>query len=287
MAIVSTKTGKMPRLIEGEHPWKACSNCGQVLYRREWDQNLQVCPSCNHHSRLSAEQRIAQLCDEGSFEEWDAGLRSADPLGFVDERPYAQRQSEAEEKTGAIESLITGQGTIEQIPVILAVFEYFYMGGSMGAVLGEKFCRAVERAVEKRLPVLQVSASGGARMQEGTISLMQMARVSAAVAELRRKGLPFISLLTDPTTGGVAASSAMQGDVILAEPGALVGFAGPRVVEQTTGTALPPGFQRSEFLLKHGFVDQIVPRSQLCGRIARILRLLGAGETFAVATGRP
>lgn len=281
MAVVTTPTGKMPTIGEGDHPWIACPECKQVLYRREWDEALQVCPSCGHHGRLSARERVAQLCDEGSFVEWDPGLVSSDPLEFTDLKPYKDRQAQAEKTAAGPESMLTGKGTIEGVASALAVFEYTYMGGSMGTVLGEKFCRAAERALEERLPLIQVSASGGARMQEGTLSLLQMARVSALVAELRHAGLPFISLLTDPTTGGVAASSAMQGDVIVSEPGALIGFAGPRVVEQTTGTALPPGFQRAEFLLKHGFVDQIIPRAQLSERIARLLRLLGAGEKFA------
>lgn len=281
MAVVSTPTGKMPTIGEGDHPWVACPACGQVLYKKEWAEALEVCPSCNHHGRLTARTRVGQLCDPGSFAEWDAELISNDPLEFSDLKPYKERQADAQKNAAGNESLLTGKGRIEGTASALAVFEYTYMGGSMGTVLGEKFCRAAERALEERLPLIQVSASGGARMQEGTLSLLQMARVSALIAELRHAGLPFVSVLTDPTTGGVAASSAMQGDVILSEPGALIGFAGPRVVEQTTGTALPPGFQRAEFLLEHGFVDQIVARSQMKERVGRLLQLLGAGENFS------
>lgn len=274
MALVSTPTGKMPKIGPGHTPWLACPDCGQVLYRKEWEEELSCCPACGHHARLTGRQRIAQLADPGSFHEWDAGLTSGDPLKFRDERPYVERQAEAAKKSGEKESLLTGRAKVAGRGAALAVFEYRYMGGSMGAVLGEKFCRACERALDEKLPVVQVSASGGARMQEGTVSLLQMARVSAAVASLRRARLPFVSILTDPTTGGVAASSAFQGDVILSEPGALIGFAGPRVVEQTTGEQLPPGFQRAEFLLAHGMIDQIVGRKDLKARLARILSLL-------------
>lgn len=278
MPNISGIPGKTPKIKESSAPWVACPSCGQVLYRREWAAALQVCPSCGHHGRLSARDRVAQLT-EGTLEEWDAGLRGSDPLSFTDEKPYPERQGEAEKKSGECESLVTGKGLIDGRPAALAVFAYYYMGGSMGAVLGEKFCRAAEKALAEGIPLVQVAASGGARMQEGTLSLVQMARVTSAIGELNRAGIPFVSVLTDPTTGGVAASSAMLGDVILAEPGALIGFAGPRVVEQTTGSTLPPGFQRSEFLLEHGFVDQIVPRAELKSRLGRLLALLSSGAS--------
>ena len=231
--------------------WTKCSGCGEIVYTRELERNFQVCPKCNYHFRLSAAQRIELLCDRQSFEEFDTNLRPNDPLVFKDKVKYRDRIRQAEKK-GVFESVRTGNGRINGTKVALGVMDFTYIGGSLASVAGEKLVRMIERAVLDSLPVIIVSSSGGARMQEGIFSLMQMAKVSGALVDLARKGLPYISLLTDPTTGGVAASFAMQGDIIIAEPGAYIGFAGARVIEQTTKGKLPEGFQRSEFLLEHG-----------------------------------
>ncbi|NJD18585.1 MAG: acetyl-CoA carboxylase carboxyltransferase subunit beta [Gemmatimonadetes bacterium] len=248
-----------------------CAGCGEILYRERLAQNLNVCPNCGHHLRVSAEEYVEILIDSGTFEEFDPGLRAADPLRFRDLKAYRDRIAVAEAK-GKTEALLSGTGELEGIPVAIAVMDFDYIGGSMGSVVGEKIARAGRVAVERELPFIIVSASGGARMQEGIFSLMQMAKTSAVLARLHEHGLPYVSILTNPTTGGVTASYAMLGDVNLAEPGALVGFAGPRVIEETIKQELPKGFQRSEFLLQHGMVDRVVDRRALKKTVGLLLR---------------
>ena len=252
--------------------WEKCPSCGEILYREKLRENWNVCPVCAFHMRLPATEYVAMLLDEDTIEEFDADLRSGDPLGFVDLKAYPDRLAQAERKTGHGDALIEVSGELAGIPVQLAVMNFEFIGGSMGSVVGEKIARAGLRALEKREPLIVISASGGARMMEGIFSLMQMAKTSTVLAQLDAAGLPYISLLTDPTTGGVTASFAMLGDVNLAEPGALIGFAGPRVIEQTIKQELPEGFQRSEFLLEHGMLDAIIDRRQMKAEIARILR---------------
>jgi acetyl-CoA carboxylase carboxyl transferase subunit beta len=268
--------------------WEKCPSCGEILYREKLKENWQVCPNCGHHHRLSASGYLALLIDEGTFRETDRDLRSGDPLGFVDLKPYRERLAQAERKSAHGEAVITGDGKLEGIPLSLGVMDFSFIGGSMGSVVGEKLARAGLRALEKRTPLIILSASGGARMMEGIFSLMQMAKTSAVLARMQEEGLPYVSILTDPTTGGVTASYAMLGDVNVAEPRALIGFAGPRVIEQTIKQELPDGFQRSEFLLEHGMLDLIVDRRQMKAEIARLLRhMLGhpePTEDFAVAT---
>ncbi len=257
--------------------WTKCPDCDDIIYTKELRRSFGVCPKCNYHFRLVANQRIPLLVDRHSFVEFDANLRSTDPLNFKDSKKYKDRIKASEKSSGSIEAVRTGRARILNVPLMLGVFDFSYMGGSMGSVVGEKLTRMIEAAIKEKLPVMIVSASGGARMQEGIFSLMQMAKISAALARLGQARLPYISMLTDPTTGGVAASFAMLGDIIIAEPKALIGFAGPRVIEQTIKQKLPEGFQRSEFLLEHGMIDRIVPRGQLREEIAQILRNLGFG----------
>jgi acetyl-CoA carboxylase carboxyl transferase subunit beta len=260
--------------------FEKCPKCAEILYRARLAQNLNVCPSCGYHLRIGAEGYIRILLDEGTYEEVGTELRSADPLRFTDLKPYVQRLEAAERKAGTGDAVRTGVGELEGLPVCLAVMDFDFIGGSMGSVVGEKIARLGLRALEERRPLIIVSASGGARMMEGILSLMQMAKTSAVLAELHEAGVPYISILTDPTTGGVTASYAMLGDVILAEPNALIGFAGPRVIEQTIKQELPEGFQRSEFLLEHGMVDRIVDRRELKSTVSRLLRhMLGAPES--------
>ncbi|HEX7118928.1 MAG TPA: acetyl-CoA carboxylase, carboxyltransferase subunit beta [Longimicrobiales bacterium] len=264
--------------------FEKCPQCGEILYRARLVQNLNVCPSCGYHLRIGAEDYITLLLDDGEYEEFDAELRSGDPLGFTDLKPYPERLEAAERKTGQGEALRAVGGRLEGVPVYVAVMDFAFIGGSMGSVVGEKIARLARRALEDRRPLLVVSASGGARMMEGILSLMQMAKTSAMLAQLHEAGVPYISILTDPTTGGVTASYAMLGDVNLAEPGALIGFAGPRVIEQTIKQELPEGFQRSEFLLEHGMLDAIVDRRELKATVGRLLRhMLGLPE--AVGAG--
>jgi acetyl-CoA carboxylase carboxyl transferase subunit beta len=251
-----------------------CPSCGTILYRARLEQNLLVCPECGHHNRIRAEDYLQLLLDDGRYEEHDADLRSADPLGFVDLKPYPERLVAAEQATGHGDAVRTVSGELEAIAVALGVMDFEFIGGSMGSVVGEKLSRLARRALAEHKPLLIVSASGGARMMEGILSLMQMAKTSSVLAMLHEAGVPYISILTDPTTGGVTASYAMLGDVILAEPAALIGFAGPRVIEQTIKQELPDGFQRSEFLLAHGMVDTIVDRRALKATVARLLRHL-------------
>jgi acetyl-CoA carboxylase carboxyl transferase subunit beta len=258
--------------------WVRCGNerCKDLIYSREFDKNLRVCQKCGHHARLSARERIEQLLDEGTFQEEDAALRPGDPLVFVSAgQAYRDKLSETQEKTGLPEAIVCGVGRIEGVTTRVAVADFGFLGASMGSVFGEKVARAVERTTASRIPFQEVRASGGARMHEGIFSLMQMAKTSAALARLSQARVPFLALLTDPTTGGVMASFAGLGDVMLAEPGALVGFAGPRVIEQITKQKLPPGTQRSEFQLEHGMVDKVVHRRDLRPVLARLLVLYG------------
>jgi acetyl-CoA carboxylase carboxyl transferase subunit beta len=249
-----------------------CAGCGEILYGEKLAQNLQVCPACGHHFRVSAERYVEILLDEGSFDEIDREIASADPLGFQDLKAYSDRLEVAVAKVGRNEAVLSGTGTLDGMEVALAVMDFRFVGGSMGSVVGEKIARAGRVALDRKLPLIVVSASGGARMQEGIYSLMQMAKTSSVLARMHEAGLPYIAVLTDPTTGGVTASHAMIGDVNLAEPGALIGFAGPRVIEETIRQELPDGFQRSEFLLEHGMVDRVVDRRRLKGEIATLLR---------------
>jgi len=253
-----------------------CAGCGEILYRERLAQNLNVCPNCGHHVRISADAYVSILLDAGTFKELDADLRAADPLEFVDLKPYPERIAAAEAK-GKAEAVITGKGKIDGIPVLLAVMDFGFIGGSMGSVVGEKVARAARAALAAKCPLVVVSASGGARMQEGIYSLMQMAKTSAVLARLHDAGLPFISVLTHPTTGGVTASFSMLGDVNFAEPGALIGFAGPRVIEETIKQELPQGFQRAEFVRDHGMVDRVVDRRELKEMVALVLRHQFAG----------
>ncbi len=249
-----------------------CQGCGEILYAEKLAKNLQVCPSCGYHFRLAPERYVEILLDEGSFEEIDEGVHSKDPLGFTDLEPYEERLKAAEAKVGRKSAVLTGTGTLGGIALTLAVMDFRFVGGSMGSAVGEKIARAGRTAVERKEPLIIVSASGGARMQEGIYSLMQLAKTSTALARLHEAGLPYISIITDPTTGGVTASHAMLGDVNLAEPGALIGFAGPRVITETIGQELPDGFQRSEFLLQHGMIDRVVDRRDLKTTLGVLLR---------------
>jgi acetyl-CoA carboxylase carboxyl transferase subunit beta len=251
--------------------WIKCTACREILYHREVSDNLHVCPRCGHHFRIAAERRLKMLFDNGRYKGLYTKIRSADALGFVDSKAYAERLKSYNKKLGPGDALLVAQGDIDKHPAVVGAMEYAFMGGSMGSVVGEKLARAIDRCLDKRLPLVTVACSGGARMQEGILSLMQMAKVSAGLARMRDRGLPYISVLTDPTTGGVTASFAMLGDVNIAEPGALIGFAGPRVIEQTIRQKLPEGFQRSEFLLEHGMLDMVVARGELKGAISRCL----------------
>jgi acetyl-CoA carboxylase carboxyl transferase subunit beta len=253
--------------------WIKCGSCKEILYRKDVLGNLSVCPKCAFHFRLSARERLEMLFD-GAWQEFDRGLVSADPLGFRDSKPYAERLAAGKAKTDSYDAVVCAVGTIGGRRAIVASMEYGFIGGSMGVVVGEKVTRAIEKAIEEKLPLVVVACSGGARMMEGTLSLMQMAKISAALARLRQVPLPFLSVLSDPTTGGVTASYAMLGDMNLAEPGALIGFAGPRVIEQTIRQKLPEGFQRSEFLLEHGMLDMVVDRRELKKTLVRSLQLL-------------
>lgn len=256
--------------------WEKCPRCAALIYRKELERSLRVCPRCGYHHRVSAADRLGLTLDEGSFAETDEGLVPEDPLAFVDEKPYPARVDEAQRRTGLPEAIVTGTGAIEGRRVVIGAMEFGFLGGSMGTVVGEKVARSAERAGQMRCPLVIFSASGGARMQEGILSLLQMAKASVVLGQLSDAGLPFVSVLCDPTTGGVAASFAFQGDVILAEPGALIGFAGRRVIEQTIRQKLPDGFQTAEFLLEHGLIDAIVPRADLRPTLGRLLRVFGA-----------
>jgi acetyl-CoA carboxylase carboxyl transferase subunit beta len=268
IAQVESKKVKMP-----EGLWTKCKNCEEIIYSKEIERNLNVCPKCDYHFRINARERISLVIDEGTFVETDAELSSVDFLKFKDSKKYSDRIKAAVKKNGPGDAIITGSGMMNDQEVVVAVFDFGFMGGSMGSVVGEKVTRAIELGLEKKAPVLIFSSSGGARMQESILSLMQMAKSSAALAKLKKAGLPFISVLTDPTTGGVTASFAMLGDLNVAEPKALIGFAGPRVIEQTIRQQLPDGFQRSEFLLEHGMVDMIVSRQEMKEKLSQALRI--------------
>ncbi len=265
--------GRVSKVPEGL--WVKCTKCAEIIQSKILADNAHVCQECGHHFRLKSADRVALLCDEGAFQEFDAHLESNDPLVFLDIKPYSVRLTAACGKTGQKDAFVVGKAAIKSLPYYLGVFEFQFMGGSMGAVVGEKVARLFEHALADKLPAVIVCASGGARMQEGIVSLMQMAKTSMLIEKMREAGLPYIVILTDPTTGGVAASFAMLGDVILAEPGALIGFAGPRVIAQTIRQALPEGFQRSEFLQKRGFVDRIVRRGDLAHELRQLMVHLG------------
>jgi acetyl-CoA carboxylase carboxyl transferase subunit beta len=255
--------------VKTEGLWQKCDGCRQIVWKKDLAANWNICPKCGHHFRMDAVSRIRMLFDGGEYEVFDAGLHSTDPLGFVDSKPYAKRLEAARLETGLRDALIAARGKLCGRQVEICSMEVRFIGGSMGAVVGEKITRAIERSLASRSPLVIVSASGGARMQEGAVSLMQMCKICSALMRLDQARIPFISVLTDPTTGGVTASYAMLGDLNIAEPGALIGFAGPRVIEQTIRQKLPEGFQRSEFLVKHGMLDAVVPRLELKAYIAR------------------
>ena len=280
MAWFKRETGELEtsgeKRVKTEGLWVKCESCRQIIWKKDLEENMNVCPKCDKHFRIDARTRLAQLLDDNQYESFDGGLSSTDPLKFVDLKPYSSRLKQAQHDTGLKDAVINARGKLQGRPVIASVMEYAFIGGSMGAVVGEAITRAVERAVDTKTPLIIVSASGGARMMEGVISLMQLAKISAALARLDEARVPYISLLTDPTTGGVTASFAMLGDLNIAEPGALIGFAGPRVIEHTIRQKLPPGFQRSEFLLEHGMLDAVVPRKQLKPYIARVLDFMAA-----------
>jgi acetyl-CoA carboxylase carboxyl transferase subunit beta len=265
------RTSQRERLEIPADVWDKCEECGHVDVREKFERGYGVCPSCGHHRRIDASQYIALLTDEGSWTPQDQDLRSVDALGF---EGYRDRLAAALRKAGREDAVRTGTATLEGEPVCLAVMDFKFMGGSMGSVVGEKIARLAQRALKSRTPLIIVSASGGARMQEGVLSLMQLAKTSVVIAQLKAQGVPFVSILTDPTTGGVSASFAFQGDVIVAEPGAVIGFAGARVIKQTIGQDLPEGFQTAEFLLEHGMLDAVVPRARLTATVARLVRLL-------------
>ena len=268
------KTNGASRRTVPEGLWSKCGNCSAVLYRAELTRNLEVCPKCAFHMRIRARERLDQFLDAEPRAELGVDIRPVDRLKFRDSKKYRDRLGQAQKKTGETDALVAMTGAVRSIPVVACAFEFDFMGGSMGSVVGERFTLAVEECLERDVPLVCFAASGGARMQEGIISLMQMAKTSAALGTLRGRRIPYISVLTDPTTGGVSASLAMLGDVIIAEPNALIGFAGPRVIEQTVRQKLPDGFQRSEFLLEHGAVDMILDRRQIRDRVASILSIL-------------
>ena len=270
---IEDSTPPEERRVRTEGLWVKCESCRTIVFRKDLEANLYVCPKCQFHFKMAARPRLEMLLD-GRWTEHDAGMTSTDPLKFVDTKPYAQRLKEARKKLGINDAIITAEGQLQGRPVVMCAMEFNFIGGSMGAVVGEKVTRGIELALETRQPLIVVSCSGGARMMEGTISLMQLAKVSSALAKLDDEKLPYISVLTDPTTGGVTASFAMLGDINIAEPGALIGFAGPRVIEQTIRQKLPEGFQRSEFLLEHGFLDAVVHRKELKPFLANALDLL-------------
>jgi len=255
--------------VRTEGLWVKCDGCRQIIWKKDLEDNLNVCPKCEKHFRIDARTRLTQLLDDGQYELFDSNLVSIDPLKFVDLKPYASRIKQAQKDTGLKDAVINARGKLSGRPVIVTAMEYAFIGGSMGAVVGEVITRAIEKATETRTPIVIISASGGARMMEGVISLMQLAKISAALARLDEAKVPYVSVLTDPTTGGVTASFAMLGDLNIAEPGALIGFAGPRVIEQTIRQKLPPGFQRSEFLLEHGMLDAVVHRRDMKAYLAR------------------
>jgi len=267
------KKAGAPKKVEAPSHWVKCPKCESLMFFKEVENRNHVCPKCNFHMRIGAKKRIELFADKGSFVEFDSELHPTDPLNFVDKKSYRKRLEESFRKTGRTSSVVSGECTIDGIGVQLAIFDFSYMGGSLGSVEGEKIVRAVNRALEKNQGLIIVSASGGARMQESTFSLMQMAKTSAALKKLDSAGLPYISILTDPTFGGVSASFAFLGDILMAEPGALIGFAGARVIKQTIGKDLPKGFQRAEFLLEHGLIDMVVDRNEMKKTLADLLKI--------------
>lgn len=270
-----TKESKIQKKVKiPEGLWVKCENCKEIVYKKEIDKNLKVCPKCNYHFRISAKERIKLLADDGSFIELDAGLSSADPLNFRDSKTYPERLKENQHKSGLSEAVISGEALVNGHPVIFAIMDFSFMGGSMGSVVGEKIARAAETALQREVPLITVASSGGARMQEGIFSLMQMAKVSAAIGKLKDNGVPYISVMADPTFGGVAASFATLGDIIIAEPRSLVGFAGPRVIEQTMKQQLPDNFQRAEFLLDHGLIDMVISREEMKNTLTKLIESL-------------
>src|SRR6516164_1601141 len=278
IAVSKSKSSRVP-----EGLWVKCAGCAQAIYNKDLAANVNVCPKCGHHFRMGAAERLRLLFDDQTWVEYDRNLVSTDPLQFTDTKPYRARLETSIEATGLKDAIIVASGRIEGIETIVGSMEYGFIGGSMGVVVGEKITRAIERAIERRCPVVIVCCSGGARMMEGALSLMQMAKISGALARLDRARLPYIAVLTDPTTGGVTASYAMLGDLNIAEPKALIGFAGPRVIEQTIRQTLPEGFQRSEFLLEKGMVDLVVDRREMKARIAGALRFMGVSPPPAAA----
>src|SRR5579872_6063572 len=264
--------------VRTEGLWVKCENCRQIIWKKDLEDNMNVCPKCDKHFRVDARTRLAQLMDDNQYATFDDDIASTDPLKFVDLKPYSSRLKQAQKDTGLKDAIINAAGKLMGRPVIVSAMEYAFIGGSMGAAVGEAITRAVERAASSKTPLIIVSASGGARMMEGVISLMQLAKISAALAKLDSAKVPYISLLTDPTTGGVTASFAMLGDLNIAEPGALIGFAGPRVIEQTIRQKLPEGFQRSEFLLDHGMLDAVVHRKEMKPYIARALEFMTSAD---------
>ena len=284
------KTPKLPagerKFVMPEGLWVKCDNCKEIIYKKEVARNANVCPKCNYHFRISARERLDTMYDDGRYREFDTDIAPVDALGFVDTKPYAARLVIYQKQTGLKDALVSSEGLMGGMPVIIAAMEYGFMGGSMGSVVGEKITRSAERAYDACCPLIVISCSGGARMQEGALSLMQMAKISAALARLDEKGIPYISILTDPTTGGVTASFAMLGDLIIAEPKALIGFAGPRVIEQTIRQKLPVGFQRAEFLLEHGMIDILVDRTQLRDTVIQCMQFMVGASKPVDATAR-
>ena len=263
--------------IRTEGLWVKCESCRQIIWKKDLEENLNVCPKCSKHFRIDARTRLGYLFDNGEYESFSDNLASTDPLKFVDLKSYSERLKRAQEETGLNDAVVNGRGRLNGREVVISAMEYNFIGGSMGSVVGEMITRAIEEALARKNPLIIISASGGARMMEGVLSLMQLAKISAALARLDEARIPYISVLTDPTTGGVTASFAMLGDLNIAEPGALIGFAGPRVIEQTIRQKLPPGFQRSEFLLEHGMLDAVVPRKELKAYISRALEFMTPG----------
>jgi len=271
---VASQPAEGDRSVKTEGLWQKCDGCSQIIWRKNLEENLNCCPKCGYHFRIDARSRLKLLFDDGVYTEMDANLGSTDPLEFVDSKPYKDRLKSMQKNVGLKDAMVSAEGRMDGRTVIVCIMELQFIGGSMGSVVGEKITRCIERSIATKAPLVIVSASGGARMQEGAISLMQLAKISSALMRLDDAKIPYVSVLTDPTTGGVTASFAMLGDLNIAEPGALIGFAGPRVIEQTIRQSLPEGFQRSEFLLEHGFLDLVVPRPELKSTLARCLRHL-------------
>jgi len=271
---IKTRDSKASTFPDGL--WTKCSGCQEIMYQQEIDNNLKVCPRCGNHFRVSAMKHIELIADQGSFVEYDVNIEAGDPLSFVDRKAYTDRIADAKKKLNINEAIRTGEIRVDGIPVQIGAFEFAFMGGSLGSVVGEKVTRVFERAIEKGTPAIIISSTGGARMHEGIYSLMQMAKTCSALSRMKEEGLPYISIMADPTSGGVAASFAMLGDVNIAEPGALICFAGPRVIEQTIKQELPPGFQKAEFLLEHGMVDMVVERSKMRSTIIRLIKFLAS-----------